>query len=173
MPSCPRCALLALVLSFLAFTGCDTNNPGSGLDEVAGTYTATTFRFEPEAPTITDVDVLAGLRDGALTVEIFADGQMTLSFEPLGGVRQLVTGTARASSRTVTLAGRTDADAERMALLLLQPSVSFARDDLAPNRLTASLLLAGVNLEEYDPAGYPGLTAVRGRLEITLERTAD
>ncbi|MEM1056592.1 MAG: hypothetical protein AAGI52_13800 [Bacteroidota bacterium] len=173
MPTCPRCAFLALVLAVLAFTGCDTNNPGSGLDEVAGTYTAATLRFDPEATNVLDADVLETLRNSLLTVEVFADGQMTVSFEPLGGARQLVTGTARASSRTVTISARTDADRDRMALLLLPPEVSLARDDLAPDRLTASLLLTGVDLEAFDPVLYAGLTSVRGRLEIQIDRTAD
>lgn len=173
MPTCPRCAFLTLILALLAFTGCDTNNPGSSLNEVAGVYTTTTLFFNPEAPGISDVDVLGDLRDGDLRVEIFEDGQATLSYEPLGGARQLITATARASSRTVTLAARTDADAIRMTLLLLPPSVSFARDEAAPTRLDASLQLSNVDLEAYDPATYPGVIGVDGRLEFELERTND
>lgn len=173
MPTCPRCALLALLFALVAFSGCDTNNPGSGLEEVAGTYAATTLLFDVEAGEVTDADVLGTLRNRRATVEIFADGQMTISFEPLGGQRQLVTGTARASSRTVTISARTDTDEERMALLLLPPEVSLSRDELAPNELTASLLLVNVDLEAFDPAAYTGLQSVRGRLEIELERVDD
>ena len=66
-----------------------------------------------------------------------------------------------------------DADADRLELLLLPPSISFARDELAPNSLDASLLLADVDLETYDPGTYPTLDAVEGRLEFEIERTDD
>ena len=173
MPTCPRCALLALAVAVLAFAGCDTNNPGSGLEEVQGTYAVLELTFDPTEPAVLDdVDVLADLEPGT-RVEIFGDGNALVRFEPVGGFSQLVTGTARATSRTVTVTARSDDDADKLQQVLLPPSFSLNRDESDSNRLSADILLSNVDLEAYNPADYGGLDRVRGRLTVTLDRVSD
>lgn len=173
MPICPRCALLAFVLTFFAFAGCDTNNPGSSLEEVQGTYAVVALSFDPTEPqAIADIDVLSEV-EGNTRIEIFGDGNATVRFEPLGGASQFVVGTARATSRTVTFTSRTDRDAEKLESILLPPSFSLNRDEIDDTRLSADVLLNDVNLQAFDPGQYGGLTDVRGRLTIELNRIAD
>jgi hypothetical protein len=173
MPTCPRCALLALAVALLAFAGCDTNNPGSSLEEVQGTYSVLTLSFDPTDPAVLDdVDVLADLEPGT-RIEIFGDGNALVRFEPVGGFSQLATGTARATSRTVTVTARTDGDADKLQQVLLPPSFSLNRDEADANRLSADVLLSNVNLEAYNPADFGGLDNVRGRMTITLDRVTN
>lgn len=170
MPTCPRCVFLALALAVIAFSGCDTNNPGSSLDEVQGTYTVLALSFDPTEPqALSDIDVLADLEPGT-RIEIFGDGNALVRFEPVGGFSQLATGTARATSRSVTITARTDADADKLAQVLLPSSFTLNRDEVDPNSLSSDVLLSDVNLEAYDPAQFGGLDRVDGRLRITLDR---
>lgn len=171
MPLCPRCTLLALALALLAFAGCDTNNPGSSLVEVQGVYSVEELTFDPTDPgALADVDVLADLRVGT-RVEVVGDGTALVRFQPLGsGASQIVFGSARATSRTVTFRVQTNEDADKLRRVLLPPSFTLNRDETDPNRLSADLLLDDVDLEAYDPAAYTGLDRVRGRMTVTLDR---
>ena len=173
MPTCPRCAFLALILAFFAFAGCDTNNPGSSLEEVQGTYSVVALSFDPAEPqALADIDVLDDVESGT-RIEVFGDGTATVRFEPLNGASQFVVGTARATSRTVTFTSRSDSDADKLARILLPPSFSLNRDEVDATRLSADVLLNDVDLQTYDPGQYGGLTSVRGRLTIELDRVAD
>ena len=170
MPTCPRCVLFALLLGVLAFSGCDTNNPGSSLTEVQGVYAITELSFNPDQPEVlADINVLAGLRAGA-TIEVVGDGQAVVRFERIGSASQLVIGTARATSRLVSVTARTDADAGKLERILLPAAFSLNRDEVNANRLSANIDVDGVDLEAYDPQ-YGSLNDVSGRLTITLNRT--
>ena len=66
MPTCPRCALVAIVLAVAAFTGCDSSNPGRDLNIVDGSYAVTSITFDPDGTAIDPVDVAAGLKKRAV-----------------------------------------------------------------------------------------------------------
>ncbi len=133
-------------------------------------YTISELSFDPDQPdVIEDIDILSSLRPGA-TIEVVGDGQAVVRFERLGDASQLVIGTARATSRLVTVTARTDADAAKLERILLPPVFSLNRDEADANRLSANVDVDGVDLEAYD-SQYGSLNNVSGRLTISLRRT--
>ena len=170
MPTCPRCALLALALGVLAFAGCDTNNPGSSLSEIQGVYEITELRFDPSFDQPNGADII-NVRDDLTRAEvrIAEDGVGVLEF--FRTANQILSLSVNANSRTVTLTARTNVDAAKLERILLPPVITLNRDEDRPNRLSATLDdVTGVDLEAYDP-DLDGLNDVRGQIFITLERT--
>lgn len=169
MPTCPRCALVAFALAVAAFAaGCDSTDPGSDLEAVDGTYEIVELRFDPATAGLPEADVLARLADGSAEVEIAGDGTSLVRYAFIGQTRQLVLADASATSRSVTIAARSDADADKLDAILLPETVTFARAENDATRLSATLLLEGVDLEAFDPAIYQDQIDNRGTMTVAL-----
>ena len=170
MPTCPRCALLAVALAALAFTGCDSNNPGGDIAQIEGTYVVSELYFRPSGTDINPIDVAAVLDASVTRLDIFGDGdpaQLVSKLRSEVTTRTDITVTAsrgRASFRAVT-----STDAEELARLLLPSQFSLTYDESVPGRLTASLTLTA-NLQAFDPARYQGATNIPGQLTVRLTR---
>ena len=171
MPLCSRCALLGLFLALVAFTGCDTNNPGRALDDLDGSYSVAELLFDPGAAGLQDADVAARLSSDT-QLEVFGrdgDAELTSRF----GTE---TGRTRTSLRATATRGRVtfeaiqvDDEAELRRLLLPRTfTLSYSPD--SPNSLTATLTQSGVDLQAFDSQVYQGLRSVDGTLRIRLER---
>ena len=176
MPTCPRCALLALVLAVAAFaSGCDSTNPGSDLEAVQGFYDIEELAFDPVTTGLPTADVLERLSEGSATVEIVGDGNALVRYRFLGSgmSSRLVFATASATGRTVTLTARDESDADKLEAILLPPTLTFLRDEADALRLRATLALEDVDLEAFDPGVYEDQTSNRGTLTVELRRTSD
>ncbi|MEM1115703.1 MAG: hypothetical protein AAF845_15905 [Bacteroidota bacterium] len=171
MPFCSRCGLAGLVLLVLAFTGCDTNNPGRDIDNVAGQFSLAEITFDPEANALSDVDVDATLNLNSTRLEIFNDdeeAQLVIAFSD--GRTRRVNLRADASRTQVRLEAVEDEDVDDLALLLLPRSFSLGYTGERATRLDADLDRSGVDLEAFDSDRYQGLTDVRGTLIVSFER---
>jgi hypothetical protein len=164
----------ALALPAL-LAGCDGDNPGSELREVAGTYVFTELRFDPDAPALAEADVLANLDPGT-EVTVATDGEVLFVIDFDGGGAVLIAnGEARASSASLRLSAETEDDAEDLARVLLPQTFSLQRsgDDTT---LSADLDVNDADLEAYgeaigaSPNPYVGLNSIDGTLHVTLER---
>lgn len=172
MPTCPRCALLALVIAFAAFAGCDSNNPGNDLEALQGEYKFATLLFDPTTAALPDVDVAARLNDDATTLEIFGNDETALlriRFNGETGARR-VDLSVTASRGRITFQALTAEDEEDLRSLLLPSSFSLEYNETNPSSMSADLFREGVNLELFDPAQYQDQTAVRGTLTVRLNR---
>ncbi len=172
MPTCPRCALLALAIAFAAFSGCDSNNPGSDLESLQGQYTFATLLFDPTTQALPDVDVAARLNETATTLEIFGNDDVALlriRFNGETGSRR-VDLQVTASRGRITFEALTAEDEEDLRALLLPRSFSLEYNETNPASISADLFREGVNLELFDPAQYQDQTAVRGTLTVRLNR---
>ncbi len=167
----PRTLLALLVLTTLAFAGCDTTDPVPPADpvDVAGTYDFTQFRFNPQPDFVPDVSVLDTLNLDRTSIELLDSGQFQFRYRLNGGLDNIINGTFTLNRDQVTLRFETGLEA-RLRALLLDPTLTFQRTDA--DRLTLSLSKT-VNLEAYSDE-YQGtgldLTAVPGLLEIELRR---
>ena len=86
MPTCPRCALFAIVLAVAVFTGCDSNNPGRDLDVVDGIYALEELSFDPTTQSRPTADLAARLDSGRTSLEIFGrDANALLRFRDSRG----------------------------------------------------------------------------------------
>ncbi|HLT46584.1 MAG TPA: hypothetical protein VK002_05095 [Rubricoccaceae bacterium] len=169
MPYCSRCTLAAVVLLAVAFLGgCDTDNPSSPLEEVEGVYAFTELRFEPIAQGITPANVLARLDSARTDVEVFGSGRVLIRFKLQDRPSDLADATATATRSTVRFTASTEADAARLAQLLIPPTFSLSRspDD---QRLSGEISTTA-NLQAFDATLYQGLTAQPGTLYLTLDR---
>jgi hypothetical protein len=167
-----RVFLPLAALALLA--GCDTNNPAGSLRDVAGTYAITQLYFNPDASGITDADVLARLDSATTEVRLFSDGDALffLEFAESGeSVRSDASVTATSSS--VRFNALTATDVAELARILLPQN--FQLDRVGAGTLAREIVVT-VNLDRYEEEGgidndvYEGLTAVRGRLSVQLER---
>lgn len=180
MPTCPRCALLALVLSVVAFAGCSSNNPGE-LETYEGTYTFSELIFT--SPGVNSANVVARLDGTRSDLDVTRGGTALLKFEyrvnddecralngDNSGVAVL---TATAGRTSLTLAARDGADRDVLRCLLLPNSFTLneASSDPSGRTLTATLENTRVNLNNYDPDRYSeALDDVPGSLKITVVR---
>ena len=174
MPTRSRRPALALLVAALAvalpalLAGCDTNDPGSVLEEVEGSYRFTRLAFGPDAAGVDTADVVATLDQAQTRVRLFGTGQMLVEYKLVGEPSALVNGTFTATSSTVRLSATTQSDANRLAVLLLPQTLTLTRS--TDDRVLTAAINTTVNLQAYDPDTYAGLTAVPGRLFVTLER---
>jgi hypothetical protein len=172
MPTCPRCALLALVIAFAAFSGCDANNPGNELDDLEGTYAFATLLFDPTTQALPDVNVAGRLDPAGTSLEIFGSDEVALlriRFVGDTGARRTDL-RVTASRGRVTFEALTAEDEEDLRALLLPRSFSLEYNTTNPASLSADLFREGVNLELFDPAQYQDQTSVRGTLSVRLNR---
>ena len=171
MLTCSRCGLAALVLLALAFTGCDTNNGGSGtLGDLEGVYALEELRFDPDAGGLDEADLGAQLlAQGSASIEIFGDGDDALLRTPTTGRTDL---TVRVFSNSIEFTAVTVDDEEDLAELFLprQFRLAFSSSEARELRADPPLFLPAVNLQAFDPDNYDGLTAVPGRLYVSFRR---
>lgn len=171
MPTCPRCALVAVALAFLAFTGCDTNNPGRDLDLIDGTYAIAEITFDPDAPAVEDADVDAELNPNVTRLEVYgsdAEAQLTTQFQGESTRSRTLLDVSASRGQARFEAATTD-DEEDLARLLLPPQFTLEYVGDNPAVLEATFRRTA-NLQAFDSDRYSGLTAVAGRLTVRLER---
>jgi hypothetical protein len=161
-----RRALLPLAALAL-FAGCDTNNSGGFVNDLAGTYAFTELRFVPSASAIDPANVLARLDTALTDVEVDSEGR-AFFFLRESGTTLIAETFVTATSSSATFRARTATDIERLVRYLL-PSVLRVDHDGGVNALNGSPSLR-VNLQAFDPQAYQGLTDVPGTLFVRLER---
>jgi hypothetical protein len=163
----PRRALLALAgVALLA--GCDTNNGGGILGDLAGSYAFAELRFVPSASAIQPADVIARLDTSDTRVEVASDGDSFFFMEEPDGTRRIVRANASATSTTVTFRATESGDVTTFLRYLL-PSVIQLSHDGGVAVMSGSPSVRA-NLQQFDPQAYQGLTDVPGTLFIRLER---
>ena len=169
MPTCPRCALLAVVLAFAAFTGCDSNNPGRDLDLVDGVYELEELSFDPETQALPTADVAAQIDREGTTLEIFgrdAEALFRIRDDRGTGRVDLEVGAARGRA---SFEATTEDDIDDLADIFLPAQFTLNYDDNA-SVLSSSFSQSGVNLEAFDPDQYRGLRSVRGTVTVRFRR---
>lgn len=169
---CSRCTFPALLFCFLAFLGCDSNNPGGDVSEFEGMYGFTTYVFSRPGDD-SPVNVVERLDPGYDNMlEINGSGSAYIRYRRIDAT----------SSRTVELNALASGD-----VLVLTPVTSDGADNLIrellfpPNgslQLTASgdVLTATdenltVNLHEFDPEAFPSeqnSSQVEGTLTVAF-----
>lgn len=166
----PRLAALALSLALLA--GCDSNNSGSALRDLDGSYALEELLFDPTAGALENADVTERLdlpnsqltiygRDGeAQLVVRFTDGSGTQRTDLL----------ASASRGRLTLSARSNVDAEELADLLLPNSFQLSYNASSISTLESNFAASGVNLDAFDRELYAGLTSVDGTMRVRFTR---
>ena len=179
MPTCPRCAFVALVLAVIAFAGCSSNNPGE-LDTYEGTYTFSELIFT--SPGVNQANVVGRLDGTRSELDVTRGGTALLKFEYRAnddeceatdagsGVAVL---TATAGRTSLSLSARSGDDRDVLRCLLLPNSFTLrpAESDPSGRTLTATLENTRVNLNDYDSARYSeDLDNVSGSLKITVTR---
>jgi len=170
-PSCPRCTLVALVLLLIAFsTGCDTNNPSTPSEDLAGVYEFVELRFDPTAQAIADADVLASMDPNRNDVELFGSGRALIRIKLLDEPSDLADADFTATSSTARIIARSQDDEARLAQILLPGILNL--NISADNQTLSAQIAATVNLQAFDPVAYAGLTAQPGTLHISITREA-
>jgi hypothetical protein len=165
--SAPRRALLAIAgVAFLA--GCDTNNGGGVLGDLAGTYAFVELRFVPTASAIQPADVLARLNTDATRVDVASNGRTFFFMEEGDGTRLFAEASATATSTTATFRANVADDVSTFQRYLL-PSVLSLSHDGGVTVMSGSPHVRA-NLQQFDPQAYQGLTDVPGTLFVRLER---
>jgi len=179
MPTCPRCALLALALSIVAFAGCSSNNPGE-LETYEGTYTFSELTFT--SPGVNQANVVTRLDGTRSELDVTRGGTALLKFEyranedeckATGAGSGVAVLTATAGRTSLSLSARSNDDREVLRCLLLPNSFTLrpAESDPSGRTLTATLENTRVNLNDYDAERYgEGLDNVSGSLKITVVR---
>ena len=172
MPTCPRCAALALVL--LALAGCDSNNPGRDVTLVQGRYMLEALSFEPISD-LPDADVAARLNLDETTLSIDGGGtRALLSVTYTNGDFRLIDLQASISrGRIVLTATDREPDEAYLAALLLPRSFTLTYetvDDMPPRVLSTSQNVSGINLEAFDASRYRGELDKQGALVVRFRR---
>lgn len=166
----PRLASLALALVLLA--GCDSNNPGSQLRDLDGSYVLEELVFDPTAGGLANADVGARLDLAATQLTIYGrDGEATfVSRFTDGSGTQRTDLTAAASRGRLTLTALSATDADELAELLLPNSFQLSYNVSGISTLESNISLTGVNLDAFDREQYAGLTSVAGTLRVRFAR---
>ena len=171
MPTCPRCALVAVVLAFLAFTGCDTNNPGRDIDLISGTYSVAEITFVPDgAGGVQSADVTARLNASGTRLEIFGDDAEALlvtQFDGQGSRRTDLTVSAARGQATFEAITADDEDDLARLLLPARFTLEYVGDNPA---VLEGTIRQTADLHAFDPDTYPEGTMPPGRLTVRLER---
>ena len=170
MLTCSRCGLAALVLLALAFTGCDTNNGGSGtLGDLEGVYALTELRFDPQTPDLSDADLGARLlASGNPSLEIFPSvDDFALLRTPETGRTDLE---VRVFSNALEFTAVTPDDEDDLAELFLPATFRLTFSSPTARELSAELFRPAVDLEQFDPDRYDGLPPVSGTLFVRFNR---
>lgn len=162
----------------LGLVACDSNGGGPPPSDLEGTYVFQELRF-----TVQGVDNFNILRDTLVTdtsdissprMEFFG-GDATVDLIYLLEGRD---GRSRIPGRFTTSEGRvtvdfSEADKEDRFEILLPQVIRLQRQE-GGDRLVADQEVRGVNLRDYSPGRYGGLTQpVNGTLRMELERISD
>jgi hypothetical protein len=163
----PRLALLVAVVALLA--GCDTNNGGGSINDVAGTYGFARLRFAPSGGGVVPADVLARLDSAATSVQIFSDGEATFVFEREDTDEFLRANTTVSVSRSnVRFSALTQDDANKLARILLPPTFALS---YGSGTDIAGGITYSADLRSFDPDAYGAINGtVLGTLSVELER---
>ncbi len=148
--------------------GCDTNNGGGVLGDLAGSYAFAELRFVPSASAIDPANVIARLDTSRTRVEVASDGDSFFFMEEPDGTRRIVRASATATSTTVRFRATTAGDVATFLRYLL-PSIVELSHDGGVTVMNGSIPVRA-NLQVFDPQAYQGLTDVAGTLFIRLER---
>lgn len=167
--TCPRCAIVALVLFALA--GCDSSNPGRDLALIQGVYSLEELVFDPISD-LPNADVGARIDKAGTRLEIFGDDEVSLLI-----VRYLdATGSRRIDLRTTASRGRVTfeavdgTDIDDLKALFLPPSFALTYEGESPRVIGSSFEQSGVNLEQFDRDRYRGEVDKRGTLTVRFRR---
>ena len=172
MPTCPRCALVALVLAVAAFTGCDSSNPGRDLDVVDGVYALEELSFDPETQSLPTADLGERIDANSTRLEIYGgDGEADLVVryrvtQPSSRIR-LTVGATRGRA---TFEGVSQDDIDKLAGLFLPADFVLTYDADLGNQLSGTFTRSGVDLEAFDPDLYRGQRNNRGTLTVRFRR---
>lgn len=168
----PRGHLIILLLAATALVACDSESSGPPPSDLEGTYVFTRLEF-----TVAGVDNFDVLADTLVTSETsprmeFFGGNATVNLvyrvEGSAG-SSLLSGQFTTGDRRVT-ADLSGAPREDRFQLLLPPILRLQSMD-NNTRLVADQEVRDVNLREYSPGRYGGLTQnVDGTLHLRLER---
>ncbi|WP_420456144.1 hypothetical protein [Rubrivirga sp.] len=172
MPTCPRCALVALALVAAAFTGCDSSNPGRDLDVVDGVYVLEALAFDPETPSLPTADIGEQLDADGTRLEIFgadAEAQMRVRYLDGRGTSRIEL-TVGATRGRATFEGETQDDVDKLDALFLPADFVLTYDAELANQLTGTFTRTGVDLEAFDPDLYRGQRNNRGTVTVTFRR---
>ena len=169
MPTCPRCALFAIVLAVAVFTGCDSNNPGRDLDVVDGIYALEELSFDPTTQSLPTADLAARLDSGRTSLEIFGrDANALLRFRDSRGTGRVNLDVGATRGRA-SFEAVSQSDIDNLADLFLPSQFVLNYDDNA-NVLSATFSQTGVNLEAFDPDVYRDQRNNRGTLTVRFRR---
>ena len=169
MPTCPRCALLAVAIAAAVFTGCDSNNPGRDLSLVDGVYVLEELSFDPETQALPTADVASQLDREGTTLEIFGrDAEALLRIRDDRGTGRVNLDVGAARGRA-SFEAVTEDDIGDLADIFLPASFVLTYNDNA-DVLSGMFSQSGVNLEAFDPSQYRGLRNVRGTLTVRFRR---
>ena len=171
MPTCPRCALLAIAIAALAFTGCDSSDPGRDLGLIDGVYTLDVLSFDPVTQGLPTADLGARLDMEGTTLEVFgADAEARLRIRYPDQPTRRVDLEVGARGGRATFEALTDEDRLDLAALFLPASFALDYDPDAPRSLAATLDRSGVDLEAFDRSVYQDQRSNRGTLTVRFRR---
>lgn len=172
MPTCPRCALVALALAAAAFTGCDSSNPGRDLDVVDGVYTLEALAFDPETPSLPTADIGEQLDTDGTRLEVFGgDAEADLRVRYLDSrPSSRINLTVGATRGRATFEGVSQDDIDKLDALFLPADFVLTYDSELANQLTGTFTRTGVDLEAFDRDVYLGQRNNRGTVTVTFRR---
>lgn len=157
-------SILALTAILTLLPACDSSDPISDPNVVAGTYTLAELRYVPANASLGAINLLGTRFTGNVTVELLSGGDYTIRYQPVGGRDQLLTGTFRVTEDEVRFTGR-EADAAEYRRFLLDQTFSLDRQD---NALVGAISRV-VNTARY-PDLYTGVGEVQGEVRLRLQR---
>ena len=161
---------LAALLVFLALgqAACDSGDPidAPGPEDVAAIYDFTALSFTPQAQAVQPVNLLDSLDLTDTNLRLGSSGNFILTYQFLGGGPFFLTGDFSVTEQTVRIEGRGE-DRDDYRLLFLEEDFTLRRT-AGLGTLSADIV-KNVNLQEYDPDKYAGLTSVPGTLRLRLE----
>jgi hypothetical protein len=171
----PLVPSLLLVVTLVAFTGCDTTDPVEPADpiEVEGTYDFVTFRFVPESRGILAVNVLDTLNTDESFLQLAANEQFRLQYQ---FVEQTFPDAPRGDFRatrddddsiTVELMPR-QSDVDEFEAILLGSEVVFTREIAGGDTLLVLSEERTVDLAAYDAVTYGSVGSQPGTLTVEL-----
>ncbi len=171
MPTCPRCALLAVVLAVLAFSGCDSNNPGRDLALIDGVYTLEELTFDPVTQGLPTADLGARLDLPGTTLEVFGgDDEALLRIRYPDAPTQRIDLTVTASRGRATFRAITEEDRTDLARLFLPSEFALTYEGEDPRVLQNTFEQTGVDLQAFDASLYQDQRSNRGTLTIRFRR---
>lgn len=177
MPTCPRCAFVALAFLVLAVAGCDSNNPGN-LENYEGTYTIDQLAFNAQGVTPANVALRLDdsseidIRSNRASVDFEYDDS-TDECRAIDGNGALAVLDVSAGRETLNFSARGGDDEDALECLLLPKDFTLrvATSDPSGKTLTATLENTRVNLYDYDRDSYNETqTNVPGTLTISISR---